>query len=280
VTLAIGLRLIDQVRDLARLAAAEVMAVYNSDFKVEAKDDRSPVTEADRRAEILITEGIRREITDRILIVGEEATAEGGAPEVKGQPFWLIDPLDGTKEFVRKGTDFTVNIALIEAGRPVLGVIHVPASGDSFWGSRHGTFASMGGGRPRQIFCRPQPKDGVVAIVSRSHRTPETDEFLKRFTVTHEISVGSSLKFCRVAAGEADLYPRMGRTMEWDTAAGHAILRFAEASCRDWMAASFSTASRLREPAFRGQRAAFLSLMPSLLRPFPRTRERGKEDDP
>ncbi|MDX9860585.1 MAG: 3'(2'),5'-bisphosphate nucleotidase CysQ [Rhodospirillales bacterium] len=226
-TLDIGLRLIDQVRDLAKLAAAEIMAVYNSDFKVEAKDDHSPVTEADRRAEFLITEGIRREINDHILIVGEEATAEGGAPEVKGQPFWLIDPLDGTKEFVRKGKDFTVNIALIDAGRPVLGVIHVPATDESFWGSRHGAFTNSGNGKPRQIFCRPQPKDGVVAIVSRSHRTPETDEYLKRFTVAHEISVGSSLKFCRVAAGEADLYPRMGRTMEWDTAAGHAILRFA-----------------------------------------------------
>ncbi len=231
-TLAIGLRLIDQVRDLARLAAAEVMAVYNSDFKVEAKDDRSPVTEADRRAEILITEGIRREITDRILIVGEEATAEGGAPEVKGQPFWLIDPLDGTKEFVKRGTDFTVNIALIEAGMPVLGVIHVPVTGETFWGSRHGAFARLGGGHPTRISCRPLPEDGVVAIVSRSHRTRETDDYLKRFAIAREISVGSSLKFCRVAAGEADLYPRMGRTMEWDTAAGHAILRVAGGTVR------------------------------------------------
>ncbi len=231
-TLDIGLRLIDQVRDLAERAGLEVMAVFNSDFTVDSKEDRSPVTEADRRAETLITNAIRKDITDTIPIVGEEAASAGNAPEVKGGPFWLIDPLDGTKEFVKRGTDFTVNIALIERGQPVLGVIHVPVTGDTYWGSRHGAFASLGGGVPRPISCRPQPKDGVVAIVSRSHRTQETDDYLKRFAVAREISVGSSLKFCRVAAGEADLYPRMGRTMEWDTAAGHAILRFAGGTVR------------------------------------------------
>ncbi|WP_316977423.1 3'(2'),5'-bisphosphate nucleotidase CysQ [Shumkonia mesophila] len=228
----IGLRLIDQLRALAERAGIEVMAVYNSDFAVDSKEDRSPVTEADRRAETLITNAIRNDITDAIPIVGEEAASAGFAPEVKGQSFWLIDPLDGTKEFVKRGTDFTVNIALIEGGRPVLGVIHVPVTGDTFWGSRHGAFASTGGGAPRQISCRPRPEDGVVAIVSRSHRTKETDDYLKGFAIAREISVGSSLKFCRVAAGEADLYPRMGRTMEWDTAAGHAILRFAGGTVR------------------------------------------------
>lgn len=228
----IGLRLIDQVRDLAQRAGLEVMAVFNSDFTVDSKEDSSPVTEADRRAETLITNAIRSDITDTILIVGEEAASAGIAPEVKGGPFWLIDPLDGTKEFVKRGTDFTVNIALIEDGQPILGVIHVPVTGDTFWGSRHGAFASTGGGAPRQISCRPQPEGGLIAIVSRSHRTKETDDYLKRFAIAREISVGSSLKFCRVAAGEADLYPRMGRTMEWDTAAGHAILRFAGGTVR------------------------------------------------
>jgi 3'(2'), 5'-bisphosphate nucleotidase len=228
----IGLRLIDQVRDLAQRAGLEVMAVFNSNFTVDSKEDSSPVTEADRRAETLITNAIRTDITDAILIVGEEAASTGIAPEVKGGPFWLIDPLDGTKEFVKRGTDFTVNIALIEDGQPILGVIHVPVTGDTFWGSRHGAFASTGGGQPRRISCRPQPEDGLIAIVSRSHRTKETDDYLKRFAIAREISVGSSLKFCRVAAGEADLYPRMGRTMEWDTAAGHAILRFAGGTVR------------------------------------------------
>lgn len=231
-SLDIGLHLIDQLRSLAARAGLEVMAVYDSDFAVDSKEDQSPVTEADRRAETLISAAIRADITDSIPIVGEEAAADGLAPEVKGQVFWLIDPLDGTKEFVKRGTDFTVNIALIERGQPVLGVIHVPVTGDTYWGSRHGAFASLRGGQPRRISCRPRPDEGIVAIVSRSHRTEETDRYLRQFTVTREISVGSSLKFCRVAAGEADLYPRMGRTMEWDTAAGHAILRFAGGTVR------------------------------------------------
>ncbi len=231
-TIDIGLRLVDQIRDLAERAGIEVMAVFNSDFTVDSKEDRSPVTEADRRAETLITNAILGDISDAIPIVGEEAASAGLAPEIKGGPFWLIDPLDGTKEFVKRGTDFTVNIALIEAGMPVLGVIHVPVTGETFWGSRHGAFARLGGGHPTRISCRPLPEDGVVAIVSRSHRTRETDDYLKRFAIAREISVGSSLKFCRVAAGEADLYPRMGRTMEWDTAAGHAILRVAGGTVR------------------------------------------------
>jgi len=227
VSLDIEPRLMDQLCGLARRAGTEIMAVYRGGFAVESKDDHSPVTEADRRAEALIAAALRDEIAGALPIVGEEAASAGLAPTLTGGPFWLVDPLDGTKEFVKRGTDFTVNIALIEDGRPALGVIHAPATGDTYWGSRHGAFASQDGGRPRRIRCRPRPADGVVAIVSRSHRTPETDAYLKRFAVSREISVGSSLKFCRVAAGEADLYPRMGRTMEWDTAAGHAILRVA-----------------------------------------------------
>lgn len=222
--------LIEQIRDLAVRAGHEVMAVFNSDFAVQSKDDKSPVTEADRRSERLITETIRRTITDAFTVVGEEAVADGFAPDVRGKTFWLIDPLDGTKEFVRRGTDFTVNIALIEDRRPVLGVVHLPATGETFWGSRLGTFTQTGGGAPRPIACRPWPADGIVAVASKSHRTPETDAFLERFAIRESINVGSSLKFCRVAAGEADLYPRMGRTMEWDTAAGHAVVRFAGGS--------------------------------------------------
>jgi len=227
VTLNIGLGLVKQVRELAVVAGREIMEVYNSDFTVDTKDDASPVTEADRRAEVLITQAIRKDITDAFPIVGEEAVSEGIIPDVAGQPFWLLDPLDGTKEFIKRGKDFTVNIALIEIGIPVLGVVHVPATGDTYWGSRNGSFATTGGNVERRISCRPQPTNGVVAIVSKSHRTPETDEYLKQFTVSKEISAGSSLKFCRVAAGNADLYPRLGRTMEWDTAAGHAVLRYA-----------------------------------------------------
>jgi 3'(2'), 5'-bisphosphate nucleotidase len=227
VTLNIGMGLIKQVCEMATRAGEEIMEVYRTDFAVEAKDDNSPVTEADRRAEALITDAIRAEITDAFPIVGEEAVSEGHAPNVTGQPFWLIDPLDGTKEFVKRGKEFTVNIALIEIGLPMLGVVHLPATGDTFWGSRYGSFATVAGGAPRQIACRAMPSEGIVAMVSRSHKTPEVDKYLADLKIGKEISAGSSMKFCRVAMGQADLYPRFGRTMEWDTAAGHAVVRFA-----------------------------------------------------
>lgn len=226
-TLNIGLGLIDQICELSARAGREIMDIFNRGFDVETKDDGSPVTEADQRAETLITDAIRGQITDAFPIVGEEAVAAGHIPEVAGQPFWLIDPLDGTKEFINRRKEFTVNIALIETGLPVLGVVHCPASGDTYWGSRNGAFATIAGGAPRPIACRQPEEDGVIALVSRSHRTPEVDAYLSRFTVRKEISAGSSVKFCRVATGEADLYPRFGRTMEWDTAAGHGVLRFA-----------------------------------------------------
>jgi 3'(2'), 5'-bisphosphate nucleotidase len=233
VTLNVGLDLIRQVRDIARRAGAEIMDVYGSEFRVEAKADASPVTEADRRAETLITAAIRAEISDRLPIVAEEATARGQVPDISDRGFWLVDPLDGTKEFVKRAKEFTVNIALIELGRPVLGVVYLPALDTIFWGSRHGAFTDGGGGPERRIFCRPAPGDGLLAIVSRSHRTPETDAFLERLPIKREISAGSSMKFCRVAMGSADIYPRFGRTMEWDTAAGHAVLRFAGGRVED-----------------------------------------------
>ena len=226
-TVNLGLGTIQQLCDLSVRAGREIMDVFQSDFAVESKDDASPVTEADRRAEAVITEAIRREITDAFPIVGEEAVSAGHIPEIAEGPFWLVDPLDGTKEFVKRGKDFTVNIALIEIGIPIFGVVHLPATGDTFWGSRAGAFATVAGSAARKISCRPCPTDGVTALVSRSHRTPEVDAYLANYTVNKEISAGSSLKFCRVATGEADLYPRFGRTMEWDTAAGHAVLRFA-----------------------------------------------------
>lgn len=231
-TLNIGMGTIKQVCELAVRAGEEIMKVYNSDFAIESKEDSSPVTEADRRAEALITKAIREEITDVIPIVGEEAVSDGQIPDVAGQPFWLIDPLDGTKEFIKRGKEFTVNIALIEIGLPMLGVVHLPATGDTFWGSRMGSFATIAGSAPKQIACRPAPTDGLIAMVSRSHKTPQVDEFLSGFTIKKEISASSSMKFCRIATGQADLYPRFGRTMEWDTAAGHAVVRFAGGSVR------------------------------------------------
>ncbi|MCR4377212.1 MAG: 3'(2'),5'-bisphosphate nucleotidase CysQ [Rhodospirillales bacterium] len=231
-TVNIPLSLLDTLHAIAIDAGKAILEVYNSNFQVDAKADRSPVTEADRRAEDLITRRIKADIGEAFPIIGEEAFSEGRAPVIGDTPFWLVDPLDGTKEFVSRNGEFTVNIALIEFGRPVLGVVHAPAINQIFMGSRHGASASIGGARPQPIRCRTAPTNGLTALVSRSHSSPETDEFLKDFTIKEEISSGSSLKFCMVARGLADIYPRLGRTMEWDTAAGHAVLKAAGGSVK------------------------------------------------
>ena len=220
---------LDAVADLcaiAKRAGKAILTIYETDFEVAAKADSSPVTEADRAAEALILEELRG-IDGVHPIVSEEAFAGGDKPDVAGTPFWLVDPLDGTKEFIKRNGEFTVNIALVEDGSPMFGVVHAPVIDSTYWGSPHGAFAAVGEAEARPIACRAAPADGLTALVSRSHRTPEIDTFLGDFTIRDETSAGSSLKFCLVAAGQADLYPRLGRTMEWDTAAGHAVAHFA-----------------------------------------------------
>jgi 3'(2'), 5'-bisphosphate nucleotidase len=229
-TLSVDADLVNKVRDITLRAGEAIMQVYSTDFSIDRKDDKSPVTEADQKAETLILEAIRREITDEYPIVAEESVAAGDVPDIAGTPFWLVDPLDGTKQFINRQGEFTVNIALIENGRPLLGVVHAPAIGSTYWGSKHGAFAVTDGGEPHPIRCRPTPKNGLIAVASRSHRNAETDAFLADYDIAEAISSGSSIKFCLVAAGKADLYPRTGRTMEWDTAAGHAVVLFAGGS--------------------------------------------------
>lgn len=226
-SISIDQALVDTVRAIAERAGKEILDVYGTDFDVTRKEDASPVTEADERAERLIIDAVRREIGDAFPIVAEEAVAGGDTPDVGDRPFWLVDPLDGTKQFVKRQGEFTVNIALIEHRRPVLGVVHAPALDASYWGSPLGAFAATDGTDARAIACRPLPGAGVIAVASRSHRNAETDAFLARYDLADSISAGSSIKFCLVAAGKADVYPRTGRTMEWDTAAGHAVVRFA-----------------------------------------------------
>jgi len=226
----IGLGLVKQVADVAKRAGAEIMKIYQTDFQVETKEDNSPVTAADQAAEDVILRSIREGITDAYPVVSEEAAAAGRSPDVHGTAFWLVDPLDGTKEFINRNGEFTVNIALIENTRPVLGVVHVPALEKTFMGASVGAFLLESDGKRRDIACRPAPGDGLTAVVSRSHRSDDIDEFLANYGVKSEVSAGSSLKFCLVAEGSADIYPRLGRTMEWDTAAGHAVLRFAGGS--------------------------------------------------
>jgi len=226
--------LCDQIERLARDAGAVILTIYNSDFEVRSKDDSSPVTEADEAAEKVILKGLKA-LTPDIPIVAEESVAAGTIPDISGGRFWLVDPLDGTKEFISRNGEFTVNIALIVDGEPVLGVVYAPAIGRLFSGydgsARAATQADDGGWpAPAPIHIRPAPAEGLTVVASRSHRSPETDEFIAQFKVKDLVSAGSSLKLCLIASGEADLYPRLGRTMEWDIAADHAVLRAAGGS--------------------------------------------------
>lgn len=218
--------LIERLTGIALDAGRVIMEVYESDFAVQSKDDRSPVTEADKRGEDLILTALEDEFGGIHPIVAEESASAGRLPDVDGgrATFWLVDPLDGTKEFIKRRGEFTVNIALIREGQPVLGVVHAPAIGETYVGGPDGALADLDGSGLKPISCRQAPAEGISAVVSASHKSPETDDFLAQFTVADEVSAGSSLKFCRVASGAADLYPRLGRTMEWDTGAGHAVL--------------------------------------------------------
>jgi 3'(2'), 5'-bisphosphate nucleotidase len=232
-TLNITFDLLDKMRAIAARAGAEILKIYHTGFAVEKKADASPVTAADRAAEALIVAAIKAEITDAFPIVAEEAFAQGTIPDVAGRPFWLVDPLDGTKEFVARNGEFTVNIALIENGRPVAGVVLAPVLELAYWGGPFGAFRAKGTGNPERVACRPAPAKGLVAAVSRHHSTPEVDAWLDRLGARTRAVVGSALKFCRIAEGLADVYPRFAPTMEWDTAAGHAVLRFAGGNIAD-----------------------------------------------
>lgn len=211
-------------------AGAEILRIYATDFAVTGKSDASPVTEADRRAEAIILENLKRLAPD-IPVVAEEEAAAGRVPAATTR-FFLVDPLDGTKEFISKNGEFTVNIALVEKGEPVQGAVYAPALGKFYWGARGvGAFmADVVDGQlenTRAIRVRRAPADGLSAVGSRSHGGEETQAYLKAFSIKDFIAAGSSLKLCLLAEGKADLYPRMGRTMEWDIAAGDAILRAA-----------------------------------------------------
>ncbi|MDN5928726.1 MAG: 3'(2'),5'-bisphosphate nucleotidase CysQ [Hyphomicrobiales bacterium] len=215
---------------LALAAGRRIMEIRNGGVTAELKSDSSPVTEADRAAEAIILDGLRHSFPD-IPCVAEEECADGCTPGDLGDAFFLVDPLDGTKEFVGGNTDFTVNIALIRNGAPELGVVFAPATGRMFSG---------GPGRAEETSVGPDftvlsqhviamrcENDPPLIVASRSHRTAETNTYIARFEGAEIVSVGSSLKFCLLASGKADLYPRFGRTMEWDTAAGDAVLRAA-----------------------------------------------------
>lgn len=218
---------------LAVEAGQVIMDIFHSKMSVEQKADSSPVTEADRASEKLILAGLRAAFPDISCVAEEEVSAGIGAPEL-GHRFFLVDPLDGTREFVGGRADFTVNIALVRDGTPEIGVVYAPCSG-RFFSGRPGKAEALTVGEDQTISGRHRisAREGrtpLTIVASRSHRTPETDDYIRGIEAAEIVSVGSSLKFCLIAAGEADVYPRFGRTMEWDTAAGDAILRAAGGS--------------------------------------------------
>lgn len=229
---ALGLALARLASDAGRV----VMDVYVTDFEVRTKDDASPVSEADERAEALLVPGVQA-LLPGVLVVAEEAVSAGGLPSVPDE-FVLIDPVDGTREFVSRNGDFTVNVALVRDGVPVAGVVYAPAKERIFVGSEGAAWtADLVPGEPVRdlvpMRTRAYPQDGLVAVASRSHLDDRTQAFLDRLQPADRRSAGSSLKFCLVAAGEADVYPRFGPTMEWDTAAGDAVLRAAGGTVLD-----------------------------------------------
>ncbi len=217
--------MLEQVITLARTAGDEVLAVYERDVEARTKADGSPVTEADERAQDVICAGLAK-LTPGVPIVAEESCDPERDEPPEGS-FWLVDPLDGTKEFLSRNGEFTVNIALIEDHEPVLGVVLAPALARLFAAEGSAALLDDHAGR-REISARSTPAAGATLVSSRSHGDPEAlARFCEDRPIAASIAAGSSLKFCLVAAGEADLYPRFGRTMEWDTAAAHAVLRAA-----------------------------------------------------
>ena len=223
--------LLQSVVAIALEAGAAALTVYAGAFEVDEKADASPVTAADRLCEEIILKRLAT-IAPDTPVLAEESAADGRIPQL-GDSFFLVDPLDGTREFINRNGEFTVNIALVQDGRPVLGAVYAPAIGRLYAGGtglgawRMDIEANGEIGARRQIAARPVPQKELIAVASRSHRSPETDELLKTLAVADFTAAGSSLKFCLVAEGAADVYPRLGRTMEWDTGAGQAVLEAA-----------------------------------------------------
>ncbi|WP_299780083.1 3'(2'),5'-bisphosphate nucleotidase CysQ [uncultured Roseobacter sp.] len=221
-------KLVEVMRRLSIEAGAKIMEIYESDdFDVKVKSDESPVTAADEAADALISAGLRAAFPDVMLVTEEQSATH----DTSGDTFLIVDPLDGTKEFIHRRGDFTVNIALVEGGVPTRGVVYAPAKGRMFYTDANGQSVEetgdlvvdqVGGLTPMSV--SKADNTALMVVASKSHRDQATDDYINKYSVKDMKSAGSSLKFCLVATGEADLYPRLGRTMEWDTAAGHAVL--------------------------------------------------------
>ena len=220
--------LIQQVIKIARQAGSAIMKVYKSEFDIHIKDDNSPVTVADTKANAIITEGLK-EINPEIPILSEEGRDVPFEERSKWETFWLVDPLDGTKEFIKKNNEFTVNIALLENNQPVFGVVFAPALDILYWGSTgQGAFKTISGNSQTPVSVNSQLSDPVKIAGSRSHPSIKMNTFTSQFEKYEVKPMGSSLKICLVADGSVHFYPRLGPTKEWDTAAAHAVLRAAD----------------------------------------------------
>jgi 3'(2'), 5'-bisphosphate nucleotidase len=237
--------------DVCVEAGEAIMAIYRAGFTVSSKEDRSPVTEADAAGEAIILRALAVLLPD-VPVVAEEEVSAGRMPEVGGR-FLLVDPLDGTKEFVEHRGDFTVNVALVEDRAPSLGVVYAPVerrlyAGDVAAGVAWTALVDDAGaiGERQPLAIRPAPAAGLFVVASRSHNSPATERYLAGFPVAERVSRGSSLKICMVAAGEADLYPRLAPTCEWDIAAGDAVLRAAGGT----LSAPDGTPMRYGKPRF------------------------------
>ncbi|EBA14198.1 3'(2'),5'-bisphosphate nucleotidase CysQ [Roseobacter sp. CCS2] len=217
------------MRELALQAGDKIMEIYGSDdFEVRSKSDESPVTIADEAADAIISAGLRAAFPDTPLVTEEQAASHAQSVST----FLIVDPLDGTKEFIKRRGDFTVNIAYIENGVPIRGIVYAPAKDRLFYTDANGVaveeegaFAKDAPGATHPIKVSTPDNSALLVVASKSHRDQATDDYINKYATADMKSAGSSLKFCLVATGEADIYPRLGRTMEWDTAAGHAVLK-------------------------------------------------------
>jgi 3'(2'), 5'-bisphosphate nucleotidase len=215
--------ILPDVIKIADEASEKVLHIYQSDFKVNYKEDHSPITAADIASHDIIVKGLRQ-ISRDIPILSEEGAEIPWEERKKWRRFWLIDPIDGTKDFTQRTGEFTVNIAMIEDGEPVMGVVTAPALKEAFWGIKgEGAHIRDRTGRVHRIRVA-EPKDTLRVVASKNHLNDETRAFIETLGAHETVQAGSSLKFCRIAEGHADIYPRMGPTSEWDTAAAHAVL--------------------------------------------------------
>ena len=223
----VGVEIQSAVIDLARQAGLATMAYYGeATGEVREKSDQSPVTLADEAAHGILVQGLRR-LDPATPVVSEEGEIATFETRRGWRRFWLVDPLDGTKEFIKRRAEFTVNVALIEDGEPVFGVVLAPALDLLYWAAKGGgAWREKKGLAPQRIYSTaPPPGTPLTVVESLSHPSPELEEYLKTIPVAQRVKAGSSLKFCWVAEGRADIYPRLGPTMEWDVAAGDCVYR-------------------------------------------------------